>query len=296
MNCLPLELLEIIISFVPPKSLKRLSIVNRLLRDLCSPLIFRSIQVGIAQAQFDKLFKISKSSYAPFVRVIRYEANALLDPIHPSNIQSRMDEKRKILQASDILSEALPRLSNLNTIEIDLVHGIKDQFGHASGYMLPHQDYYHGPLEKLLTATLLAQQNGVTVQAFRISGFYHQAAIDDCFLQALASRVLSEVKEIRITSTSPIFPFISGMPLMQLQRLELIDIWLSLEALEDLVRHAEHLKSLHLENIWLVDELANQGPGMSKGTTISVLELLARLYRPLEITITYCERTQQFVI
>ena len=80
MNCLPLELLEIIISFVPPNSLKSVSSVNRLLRDLCSPLIFRSIQVGIAPTQFEGLLEISKSSYAPFVRVIRYEANALLDP------------------------------------------------------------------------------------------------------------------------------------------------------------------------------------------------------------------------
>ncbi|KAL4923619.1 uncharacterized protein BDV17DRAFT_276515 [Aspergillus undulatus] len=125
--------------------------------------------------------------------------------VHPSNIQSRIDEKRKFPQASDVLSETLPRLPNLNTIEMNLVHGIKDQFGHASGYMLPHQDYYHGPLEKLLTAALMAQQNRVTVQAFHISGFYHQVAIDDCFLQALASRALSEVKEIRIISASPIF-------------------------------------------------------------------------------------------
>ena len=88
--------------------------------------------------------------------------------VHPSYIQSRMEVKRKILQASDILSETLPCLSNLSTIGINLVHGIKDQFGHASGYMLPHQDYYHGPLEKLLTATLLAQQNGVTIRNRRL--------------------------------------------------------------------------------------------------------------------------------
>lgn len=207
-----------------------------------------------------------------------------------------MDEKRKILQASDTLLVSLPHLPNLNTIEINLVHGIKDQFGHASGYMLPHQDYYHHPLEKLLTATLMAQQNGVTVKAFHISGFYHQGAIDDCFLQALASRVLSNVKEIRIISTSPIFPFISGMRLVQLQRLELIDIWLSLADLEELTRHAEYLGSLHLEDIWLVDELAYRGPGVAKGTTISILEILARIYRPLEITITSCGMTRRFVV
>ncbi|KAL4778439.1 hypothetical protein BJX76DRAFT_352609 [Aspergillus varians] len=275
MNCLPLELLEIIISFVPPNSLKRLSSVNKLLRDLCRPLIFRSIQVGIAPAQFEGLLEISNSSYAPFVRAIRYEANALLDP------------------TSGILSETLPHLSNLSTIEINLVHGIKDQFGHASGYMLPHQDYYHGPLEKLLTATLLAQQNGVTIQAFHISGFYHQAAIDDCFLQALASRVLSEVKEIRIISTSPIFPFISGMPLVRLQRLELIDIWLSLAALDELIHHAEYLESLHLEDVWLVDELTNHGLG--KGIYVSISEILARLDRPLEITVTYSDSKRRFV-
>ncbi len=213
--------------------------------------------------------------------------------VHPSYIQSRMEEKRKILQASDILTETLPCLSNLSTIEINLVHGIKDQFGHASGYMLPHQDYYHGPLEKLLTATLMAQQNGVTIQTFHISGFYHQAAIDDCLLQALASRVLSEVKEIRIISTSPMFPFISGMPLVQLQRLELIDIWLSLAALEELILHAEYLESLHLEDIWLIDELTNHGLG--KGINVSIGEILARLDRPLEITITYCGSTRRFV-
>lgn len=80
MNCLPLELLEIIISFLPSNSLKRLSSVNRLYRGLCIPLLFRSVQVGITPAQFERLLQISDSSYAPFVKAIRYEANALLDP------------------------------------------------------------------------------------------------------------------------------------------------------------------------------------------------------------------------
>lgn len=55
MNCLPLELLEIIIPFVPSDSLQRLSSVSRSFRDLCSPLLFQSIQVGIAPAQFEGL-------------------------------------------------------------------------------------------------------------------------------------------------------------------------------------------------------------------------------------------------
>lgn len=83
------------------------------------------------------------------------------------------------------------------------------------------------------------------------------------------------------------------MPLVRLQRLELIDIWLSLAALDELIHHAEYLESLHLEDIWLVDELTSHGLG--KGINVSISEILARLDRPLEITITYCDSTRRFV-
>jgi hypothetical protein len=218
--------------------------------------------------------------------------------LHPSFMQSRMAEKEKILRTSqDILCMSLRDLPNLHTLEINLVNGIKDQFGHASGCMLPYHDYYLGPLEKLLTAAVMARKNSVMIRAFHISGFYHQAAIEDCFLQALASKALPDVEEICITSTSPMLPFLNKLPLLKLQHLELIDIWLSLPALENFIRQAVHLKSLYLEDVWLVDELAAHPGGefgISKGLATTIIEVLTRLSRPLEMTITHCGNTRQF--
>ncbi|KAL4931020.1 uncharacterized protein BDV17DRAFT_297505 [Aspergillus undulatus] len=270
------ELLEIIISFVPQTSLEALSSVSRLFRYLCGPLLFQSVQVGHSQAQLEGLLQISKSLYAPNVRVLRYEANALLDPC-----------RRKFLETSQgLLVMSLPNLPNLQTIEMNLAHGIKDQFGHASGYMPPSHDCYLNHLEKLLTAAAVAQENGIVIRAFYISGFYHQAAIEDCFLQALASKALSDVEEIRIISTSPILPF-----------LRLIDIWLSLTTLEEFLHNAKQLRSLYMEDIWIIDELVTHGGefGLSKGLNISIVGILERLKRPLEIKLNYCGSTRYFV-
>ncbi|KAL4948719.1 hypothetical protein BDW69DRAFT_198674 [Aspergillus filifer] len=289
MDQLPVELLEIILLSIPRTSLKDLSRVSRLFRVLCSPLIFQSIQVGITSAQLEGLLEISKSSYASFVRAIRYEATALLDPT----------EKEKVMQTSqDILLRSLPNLPNLQTLEINLVHGIKDQFGHASGCMIPYHDYYLSPLEKLLTAAVVAQENGVMIRAFHISGIYHLAAIEDCFLQALASKTFSDVEEIRVISTSAMFPFLSDLTLLKLRHLELIDIWLSLPTFERFIRQAVRLESVYLEDVWLIDELAGYAGGefgVSKGLAISIVEVLARLGRPLEMTITHCGTTRRFV-
>ncbi|KAL4927726.1 F-box protein [Aspergillus undulatus] len=287
MDFLPIELLEIIISFVPHTSLKALSSVSRLFRCLCSPLLFQSVQVGHSQAQLEGLLQISKSLYAPNVKALRYEANALLDPC-----------RRKFLETSQgLLLMSLPNLPNLQTIEMNLADGIKDQFGHASGYMPPSHDCYLSHFEKLLTATVLAQESGIVIRAFHISGFYHQAAIEDCFLQALASKALSNVEEIRIISTSPIFPFLGVIPLLRLQRVELIDIWLSLMTLERFLHNAKQLRSLYMEDIWIIDELVSDGGefGLSKGLNVSIVGILQRLKRPLEIKLNYCGSTRYFI-
>ncbi|KAL4935873.1 hypothetical protein BDV06DRAFT_217105 [Aspergillus oleicola] len=267
MDSLPIELIEVIISFVPQTSLRTFS------------------SVGYTQAQLEGLLQISRSSYTSNIRALCYEANALVNPY-----------RRCFETSKGLLLLSLPNLPNLQTIEINLTNGLKDQFGHASGYMPPGQDSYLNHLEKLLTAAAVARENEIIIRAFYISGFYHQAAIEDCFLQALALKALSSIKEIRVILTSPILPFIERIPLLRLQRVELIDIWLSLGTLEGLLRKAQELRSLYMEDIWLIDELVSCGGefGLSKGLVVSIVGVLERLGRPLDVILKYCEKTCHF--
>ncbi|KAL4960584.1 F-box protein [Aspergillus stella-maris] len=286
MISLPIELIELIVSFVPHTSLRTFSSVCRLFRYLCRSLLFQSVQIGHTQAQLEGLLQISKSSYASNVRALRYEANSLVDPC-----------KQRYLETSQgLLLLSLPHLPNLHTLEISLTNDLKDQFGHASVYMPSGKDCYLSHLEKLLTAAVAARRNGIIIRSLYISGFYHQAAIEDCFLQALALNALSSIEELRVISTSPMLPLLERLHLLRLQRVELIDVWLSLSTLEGLLRNSKGLRSLYLEDIWLVDELVGSSGefGLSKGLVVSIVGVLERLDRPLDVTLKYCEKTCHF--
>lgn len=78
---LPIELLEIIVSFIPgTASLKSLSSVSRLFRQLCAPTLFKYLRVGFSTAGLDRLLEASKTKLAIYIKVINYEASALVDP------------------------------------------------------------------------------------------------------------------------------------------------------------------------------------------------------------------------
>jgi hypothetical protein len=81
LDCLPIELLRIIVLCVSERgSLKSLSRVNRLLRQLCVPFLFQTLQVGFSIPELDRLLRVAKSQFAPYVRALSYQASALVDP------------------------------------------------------------------------------------------------------------------------------------------------------------------------------------------------------------------------
>jgi hypothetical protein len=77
----PVELLHIIVSYIPDKrALNHLSITNKLFRVLCAPHLFQSLNIPFSMAGFNCLSQASQSWIAPYVRSISYEACELVDP------------------------------------------------------------------------------------------------------------------------------------------------------------------------------------------------------------------------
>jgi hypothetical protein len=78
---LPVELLEIIILYVKEReTLMSLPCANKLFRQLCVPVLFRTLRTGFSIAGLTRLLEVSRSDMAFHVREIIYEAASLVDP------------------------------------------------------------------------------------------------------------------------------------------------------------------------------------------------------------------------
>lgn len=85
---LPVELLHIIISYIPEKrALIHLSVTNKLFRVLCASHLFQTLNIPFSMAGFNCLLQASQSWIAPYVKSISYEAYELVDP-RKSSIKS----------------------------------------------------------------------------------------------------------------------------------------------------------------------------------------------------------------
>ncbi|PIG82007.1 hypothetical protein AARAC_010515 [Aspergillus arachidicola] len=82
LHCLPVELLEMIIRLLSSTtSLKPLSMVNRVFRQLCVPFIFRTLRISYSTSGLNCLVEASHCSIAPYVKAIRYEISERIDPL-----------------------------------------------------------------------------------------------------------------------------------------------------------------------------------------------------------------------
>ncbi|KAL4740391.1 hypothetical protein BDV11DRAFT_204312 [Aspergillus similis] len=174
---LPIELLEIIVSFIPGKaSLKSISSVSSLFRQLCAPSLFESLYVGFSTIGLNRLLEISNSQLARYVKIIHYEAPALVDPLAGnwdmfcaclytpdefawdrrnlpalrkgrgpsySSIFSyfclRCKEQQEILQSDQdtrALVTSLPCFPNFHTLQLSFVDGVEEQFEWLANRML----------------------------------------------------------------------------------------------------------------------------------------------------------------
>ncbi|KAL2801734.1 hypothetical protein BJX63DRAFT_426550 [Aspergillus granulosus] len=177
LDCLPVELLRIIVLFISERgSLKSLSRVNRLLQQLCVPFLFQTLQVGFSIPELDRLLRVAKSQFAPYVRAINYWASALVDPfagswetfhtclypqvefardrIDPNGMRNdgrftyrslfsyfhqRCREQQDILETEQdtrTLIASLPCFANLHTIQLLFADGIEDRFQWLANWML----------------------------------------------------------------------------------------------------------------------------------------------------------------
>ncbi|KAL3459615.1 hypothetical protein BJX64DRAFT_301203 [Aspergillus heterothallicus] len=174
---LPVELLEMIVSLIQGKAaLKSISCVSRLFRQLCAPVLFKVLHVGFSNVGLDRILDVSESPLAHHVKVIHYNAPALVDPLAAnwdtfcaclytpaefaqdrrnlyrqrggsglsyrlifSYFRQRCEEQQKILQQgrdTRALVTSLPYFSNLCTLRLSYVDGIEDQFEWLANRML----------------------------------------------------------------------------------------------------------------------------------------------------------------
>ncbi|KAL4802849.1 hypothetical protein BDV18DRAFT_163809 [Aspergillus unguis] len=304
---LPIELLEIIVSFIPgTASLKSLSSVSRLFRQLCAPTLFKYLRVGFSTAGLDRLLEVSKTKLAIYIKVINYEASALVDPLTGnwdtfraclytpaefardrrnlyglkkdsglsyrsifSYFRLRCEEQQEILRLDRDTRDlviSLPYFPNLHILQLSFVDGIEDRFQWlANRMLLDGHSLFPNHLERLLTAIAVARKRDVTVRTFEICGFYSRAATEDLFLQQLATEALQNVEEIRLVDSPALLPFLNRVWLPCLYQVELASCWLSVPALEEFIQnHGDSLRSLHLENTWILhEELQNEGVHLS---------------------------------
>ncbi|KAL4948723.1 hypothetical protein BDW69DRAFT_198676 [Aspergillus filifer] len=308
---LPIELLEIIVSFIPGKaSLKSLSSVSSLFRQLCTPILFKFLSSGFSTQGLNHLLEISNSQLARYVQVIYYEAPALVDPLagdwdtfraclytpaefawdrrHLQTLQKdqehsypsifsyfcfRCQEQQRILQANEDTKALL-----------SFVDGIDDRFEWLANHMLlDGNSIFPNHLERLLAAISVVREHGVTIRLFEICGFNSRAASEDEYLQQLAVEALQDVEELRLVDSPALLPFLNRVLFPCLCRVELASCWLSLPALEEFLQlHAESLQFLHLADTWvLVEELNNEGIHLSAGSPKMILRQLVSILKHL---------------
>jgi hypothetical protein len=87
LTTLPTEILSIIFQLfgeydlIEKRTLSHACLVNRCLRNICLPLLFRSVAVTFSEASLENLLQISLSTrLAPLVRELDYEVPDLLSP------------------------------------------------------------------------------------------------------------------------------------------------------------------------------------------------------------------------
>ncbi|KAF7177428.1 hypothetical protein CNMCM7691_005633 [Aspergillus felis] len=298
--CLPVELLEIIVSSIPE--------------------MFQCLNVGFSTVGLERLLKVSKSYLALHVKAISYEASALVDPLAShwgtfrgclytpndfardqmdmygvrksqrlpystifSYFRLRCEEQQHIIrfdQDTRALVASLPYFPNLHAVQLRFTDGIEDRFQSlANRMLLDGHPMFPNHLEKLLTAITVAQENGVTIRTFEISGFYSRVPTEDRSLHQLATEALQKVEKLRLVDSPAMMPFVNRLSLPCLRRLELANCWLSVPALEECIRlRADSLQSLHFENTWILEEeISHEGIHISMGCTKTLLDHLARV-------------------
>ena len=171
--------------------------------------------------------------------------------------QRLTDEK---VRDTEPLISSIHRFEKMDTIYLSFVDGVQSPFRWFAGRVClgcTHSltDY----LLEMAAAMAVARLDGVKIKTFEVSGFYSRIDLADPFLLGLMSDALGDVRDLRAINSPTMLEFLCRTSLPSIQRFELANCWLSIDNLEDFVRkNASSLRSLHLEDTWLLQEKINE--------------------------------------
>jgi hypothetical protein len=174
----------------------------------------------------------------------------------------------------------LSRLTNLKSIQLHFVEGIKEPFRWFAGRVfVDWKDSFPDRFKSILHAMVRAKDNGVVIRTFQISGFYSRLLVSDSELSRLASDALSSVEELQLIDSPSMLEFMSYVHLPSLRRFALESCWLWIPELEQfIVAHAGTLRVLHLQDTWIQSETIHDwGISLSLGNTKTIIEGLSKV-------------------
>ncbi|KAE8396864.1 hypothetical protein BDV37DRAFT_277335 [Aspergillus pseudonomiae] len=259
LHSLPVELLIIIVQLVHEESsLKPLSGVNRLFRQLCTPILFSKLRIACSTVGLDRLASASESS-----------------------IRSR--EQDSIIRSArdlQVLRTSLPRFSRLHSILLCFINGLKSPFQPLSDrVLLDGQSFFADHVKTLATAVVAARRQGIVIDTLAISGYYPNHLSPDYHLSHLLDDAFADVEELRLEDSPALLEYFTRNPLQHLQRLEFGSYWMSVLKLERFVyAHKATLRYLHLEDIWYIHtEDPTSGIDLSIADTKKALESISHI-------------------
>jgi hypothetical protein len=144
----------------------------------------------------------------------------------------------------------------------------------ADRVLLDGQLSFPDHVKKVATAIKAAKEYGISIQTFEISGFHPRSLSQEPYESDLLTDALSDIQELRLEDSLALLGFFSRSPLPSLQRFELGSYWMSSTELGEFVyTHANTLRYLHLQDIWLLREKHEEGDiDLSLASTDAILE------------------------
>lgn len=155
-----------------------------------------------------------------------------------------------------VLCAALSQFSQLNTIHLHFIDGIRPPFQWFAGHVfLDGHVSFPDHLEKMIKAIIVAKGKKVFVRVFQISGFYSSVVANNPDMQSMIQDAFSNVEDLRLIESPNLLNFFRPILLPRLYRFELRSCWLLVSELENLVHnHSKSLRLLHLQDIWMLDK------------------------------------------
>lgn len=80
LDLLPTPILCMIVEMLFPEAIDSVSCVNKQLREICVPYLFRKVKFEFSKAGFDSLRSLSDSALRQYVSSLTYVVPLLLDP------------------------------------------------------------------------------------------------------------------------------------------------------------------------------------------------------------------------